>query len=174
MEWGPGERGAAGCEDSGRSELSLHSGTLLGGFDREWPGATAFEQGPDGATTREIAVAEWPSFCDWFSQAFQGIEISIERREAGGEVVALCRDRPFKRVTASLLQNRVGAIRVVVEARARDRIFDVPGPKKIRLHTNPAGWPTQLEIVCEADQVLLLFTGEAKSAPTYTGNSWGE
>lgn len=124
--------------------------------------------------TRVIAVAEWPSFCDWFSQAFHGIEISIERRQAGGEVVALCRDRPFKRVTASLLQNRVGAIRVVVEARARDRIFDVPGPKKIRLHVNAAGWPTQLEIACEAEQVFLLFTGETKSRPTYTGNSWGE
>jgi hypothetical protein len=173
MEWGQGERAATGYEDSGRSELSLHSGTLLGGFDRVWPGATAFERGPDGATAWEIAVTEWPSFCDWFSQAFHGIEISIERREAG-VVVALCRDRPFKRVTAGILKNDVGAIRAVVEAKGRQRIFDVPGPKKIHLHTNAAGWPTQLEIICETEQVALLFTGEATSAPTYTGNSWGE
>jgi hypothetical protein len=174
MEWGQGERGAAGYEDSGRSELSLHSGTLLGGFDREWPGAPAFERGPDGAMAREITVAEWPAFCDWLSQSFHGIEISIERHEAGGEIVALCRDCPFKRITAGLLQNGVGAIRVFAETKARQRIFEVPGPKRIRLHTNPAGWPTQLEIDCETEQVLLLFTGEAQSAPTYTGNSWGE
>jgi hypothetical protein len=174
MEWGQGERGAAGYEDSGRSELSLHSGTLLGGFDREWPGATAFERGPDGAAAREIAVAEWPAFCDWLSQSFHGIEISIERREPDGDVVALCRDCPFDRITARLLQHGVGAIRVVVEAKAGDRIFDVPGPKKIRLHTNPAGWPTHLEIACETEQVLVLFTGAAQSGPTYTGNSWGE
>jgi hypothetical protein len=32
--WGQGERGAAGYEDSGRSELLLYGGQLLGAFDR--------------------------------------------------------------------------------------------------------------------------------------------
>ncbi|HLJ30159.1 MAG TPA: hypothetical protein VKY85_25860 [Candidatus Angelobacter sp.] len=171
MEWGQGARGVAGYEDHGSSELSFDYGTVFGGLDREWPGAGELES---GAGTREIGVAEWPVFCEWFSRSFHDVEISLERHEVNGNITAECRQRPLVGIEAHLLETGVGAITVTVANKPHSRGFYLSGPKKMQLVSNGSGWATQLEIDAEAAKFIVHLTGEIQCAPVYSGNSWGE
>ncbi len=174
MEWGQGERGAAGYNDHGGSELSFDSGVVVGGLDRDWPGRAEIQSKGGLATVTEIAVTEWPAFCDWLSRNFRGLETSLERHEDGGNVTAECRNRSLAGIEAHLLKTGVGAVSVTVGTKPHSRVFDICGLKKMRLVCNPAGWPTELQMEHESAKFVLHFTGKIESRPAYTGNSWGE
>lgn len=174
MEWGQGERGAAGYDDHGESELSFKSGVLLGGLGGQWPGAGAFESKADGATAWRIPVAEWPSFCEWFRQNFRGLETSMARAEGTGNQVVEFQNRPLIGLQAHLLKNEVDAIALTFAAKDQTRVFEITGVKSIQLDLDAAGWPQELELGCDAERVLLRFTGSIQTRPVYSGNSWGE
>lgn len=173
MAWGQGERGASGYEDHGSSELYVDSGVLVGGLDMSQMSATSFEgEGSDG-TIHDIPVAEWPAFGEWFSRNFQAIDLSVVRRQ-GSEQVVECRNRPLESLAAVVTGNGVGEISISVSASPGKKVVVVSGPTKMRLWRNAAGWPTQLEIDSESGQVVLQFTGEAHTLPSFSKNSWGE
>lgn len=174
MEWGQGERGAAGYKDHGGSELSFDSGVVVGGLDEEWPGSDDLQFKPGAATVKDIAVTEWPAFCDWFSRNFRGLETSIQRQENGGNVTAKCRNRPLAAIEARLLKNGVDAISVTVGTKPHSRVFDICAPKTVRLVCNAAGWPTELQLELDDAKIVLRFTGKIESKPVYSANSWGE
>ncbi|MHB1022696.1 MAG: hypothetical protein ACYC46_04345 [Acidobacteriaceae bacterium] len=173
MAWGQGERGAPGYEDHGSSELYLDSGVLVGGLDKNHVATDTFAAESSGETIREIAVAEWPAFCEWFSKNFRAMEVSMERRQ-GNEQIVECRNRPLEAITAQITANGVGEISVSVDASPGKKVVNIPGPTKMRMSRNAAGWPTQLAINSRSIQVVLRFTGEARSLPAFSKNSWGE
>jgi hypothetical protein len=79
MEWGQGDRGAAGYYDHGGSELSMDSGSLLRAFDERWSGAP--QPGVAIPAAVEIPVAEWPAFCAWFTENFRSVVVCLERQD---------------------------------------------------------------------------------------------
>lgn len=171
MEFGQGERGAAGYEDHGSSELSLDSGVVLGGFDQKWAGAA--EAGMIVPPVTEVPVAEWPVFCSWFTENFRGLLISIDNLDETGERIE-ARDRPFEELTAHILENSVAALTVVAEGKPKKIRLNVVGPQRLKLHRNPAGWPVRLEIEHANGRVLVLFTGTIETGPGFSSNAWGE
>lgn len=87
--WGQGERGAAGYEDSGRSELVYEGGQLLGGLDTEAPGsANAGDEIPPDA---------WGKKLDDFSH--RGCRVSIEQI-AGENRQVQVEDEPLNGISA--------------------------------------------------------------------------
>jgi hypothetical protein len=156
-----------------KSELSIDVGGV-GDRVRQWPGARAFRAKIEGATAWQIPVAEWPSFCEWFTQNFKGIEAGMERKQATGDHVVEFPNRPLAGMHARLLANGVGAIAVTVAANTRERVFELTGVKTIRLDIDAAGWPKELQLGCEAEQVVFRFTGSVKrlrSLPETAGAS---
>ncbi len=70
--WGQGERGAAGYQDSGRSQLSYQQGELLGGLDSDAPGS------PAGGASTEIPQPAWEKALDEFSVAHRDCRVRLE------------------------------------------------------------------------------------------------
>ncbi len=171
MEWGQGERGAAGYYDHGTSELSMDSGAVVGGFDETWPGAP--EAGSAVPAVIEVPVAEWPAFCAWLTENCRGLLVTIEHQE-NGESSIEGRDRPFEALTAHLLENCVTAITIVAEGKPRKTRLNVAGPQRLNLYRNPAGWPTRLEIEHANGRALIYFTGKPENRPGLSSNAWGE
>ncbi len=66
--WGQGERGAAGYEDHGTSELTYEEGQLLGGSEDE------SAEVPEG----EVPRAQWVRYFDLLSKRLRGSRVRIE------------------------------------------------------------------------------------------------
>ena len=153
MEWGQGRRGSGGYADHGGSELALYSGVLVGGGAQPWSGAEE-ETHPAGAHCHEIAVAEWPAFCAWFTTSFRGIELTA--KDSGG---IQFRNRPLRFISAHLLENMVDAITVAVKTGSRVRRMNITGARHLRMFCNAAGSPTEIRIETTGDEVALHFKG---------------
>jgi len=122
----------------------------------------------------EIAAARWKELCDWCSTKLHGIVTDIER-DTGKELQLVeCRQQPLERVSSRVLANGVTGIDVTVSVNGKPRTFEIAGPTWLRLHCNPAGFPTQLEIGYDEGKWVLHFTGAAVASPVFSGNSWGE
>lgn len=173
MEWGQGDRGAIGFEDHGSSQLSMDSGVLVGGFDQSqrWPGAP--QPGMPIAPLLEIPVAEWPAFCTWFTEEFRGMMTSLERRE-GEQSLVEARNCPFTELIAHVLENRVSALTVVLQAKRRKIRVDVTGPTSLKLYRDPSARPLRLEIENAKGRVILYFTPDIEARPGLSSNAWGE
>lgn len=124
----------------------------------------------------EIVMAAWTSFCSWFSQRFKGVETTIERMEErdGEKHITECIDRPLEKVATEVLADGVTGIHVTVRYNGKRRVFEVAGPRWLRLHWNAAGWPQVLEIGYDEGKLALHFTGSICPGPVFTANSWGE
>ena len=171
MEWGQGDRGAAGYYDHGGSELSMDSGVLVGGFDQTWSGVP--QPGMPVPAVTEVPVAEWPIFCDWFTKNFHGILISLERQNQCDSRVEI-RSQPFEELSARVLENSVSALSVVADAEPRRLCIDVTGPLGMKLYRNPSGWPLLLEIEQASGKTILHFAGEVEASSGFSSNACGE
>lgn len=80
--WGQGERGAAGYEDHGSSELSYKGGQARGGGEQA-PTAGRVPEAARG-NGREIPRGEWLSFLDGFSRQHEGWLVTLEIPEEQG------------------------------------------------------------------------------------------
>lgn len=78
--WGQGERGAAGYEDHGNSELSFEGGQMAGGYQEN---AASGARAPESAeqVSREIPRGEWLSFLDVFSRQHEDWLVTLEVAE---------------------------------------------------------------------------------------------
>lgn len=171
MGWGQGDRGAAGYQDHGSSQLSIDSGVLVGGLDKRWSGAP--EPGKSIPPLLEIPVAEWPAFCAWFTENFRGTVTSLERREEHESFVE-ARNLPFAELSAHVLENAVSALTVVVQATARKIRLNVTGPRRLKLQRDSVGRPVRLEIEAANGGAILHFTGDIEARPGLSSNAWGE
>lgn len=94
--WGQGERGAAGYEDHGGSELSYEGGQVLGGYPVE-----ELKGGPESAEYdgHEIPRGEWLSFLDSFSRQHEGWLVTLEVPEGQGRSGVEAQNLKFEGVT---------------------------------------------------------------------------
>ncbi|MBZ5520787.1 MAG: hypothetical protein LAP21_00880 [Acidobacteriia bacterium] len=127
------------------------------------------------AGVQEIARADWPAFCEWFTKNFGGLATSLERHEGRNIQSAECLDLPLQSLQLHMLEDGVEALTVVVEGGKPRKIqFDVNGPQRMTLHANSSGWPTRLAIRYEEGEAIAHFTGGLDPSTAATGNSWGE
>ncbi len=82
--FGQGEKGAAGYEDHGGSELSKMGDAVVGGYNigpggEPLPGTNEATPLPRAEGTREIPRNDWINFLDSFSRQHEGWLVSIEQ-----------------------------------------------------------------------------------------------
>lgn len=95
--WGQGERGAAGYEDHGGSELTLDSGQLLGGLN-VGPGGEPQRQPPQTEAERDVPHEEWREFLDSFSRQHLDWLVTVELVTGTGRLVAI-EERPLQGIS---------------------------------------------------------------------------
>lgn len=123
--WGQGERGAAGYEDSGRSELVYDQGQLLGGLDTDAPGSP-----PAGGM--EIQLEAWEKTLDEFSRQHSGCSVQVEEIAGPERRLAVSRS-PLQGISA----DRAGA---------RDKIYVSVGGRPGAAYTHTVSAPRRLRI----------------------------
>lgn len=96
--WGQGERGAAGYEDHGSSELTYEGGQGREGGGEQMPQAGP---GPEAARggRREIPRGEWLSFLDGFSRQHEGWLVTLEVPEEQGRSEVEAKDLKLEGIT---------------------------------------------------------------------------
>jgi hypothetical protein len=139
-----------------------------------WAGAVVFESKIEGSTTQRIPVAEWPSFCEWFTGNFRGIDAGMQRTGEDSGCVVDFRSRPLVEMKTYVLANGVSTIGLTFATNSHRRLFELTGIKTIQLELDAAGFPKELELACEGERIVLRFTGCTQAAPVYSANSWGE
>ena len=129
--WGQGERGAAGYEDSGRSELVYEHGQLLGGLDTGAPGSP-----PEAGM--EIQPEAWEKTLDAFSHEHKDCPVQIEE-VTGAERRLAVNELPLEGISS----DRLGM---------RDKIYVSVGDRPDDAYTHTINAPRRLRIVAEPDQ----------------------
>ena len=160
MEWGQGERGAAGYEDHGSSEMRYQGGALLGGLDEEWAaifGKNA-DQAPEG---REVPLDSWVLFCDWFTRQYAGIATTITVTDVQPGYSVAARELPLVKISANVLENKVGAITVQLDRTPTDYRRNLTGVKRVTYSAHANGLPKELQIERVGSTVVLSFDGVA-------------
>ncbi len=98
----------------------------------------------------------------------------MARAEGTSNQVVEFQNRPLIGLQTHLLKNDVDAIGLTFAVKDQSRVFEITGVKSIQLELDAAGWPKELELGCDAERVVLRFSGTVQAAPVYSGNSWGE
>jgi hypothetical protein len=156
MEWGQGERGAAGYEDHGSSEMSYQGGALLGGLDEEW--AAIFGENAGQATEgREVPLDSWALFCDWFTRHYAGIATTIMITDGQPEFAVAARELPLVKISANVMENEVGAITVQLDRTPTDYRRNLTGVKRVTYSTRSNGLPKEIKIERARSTVVLSF-----------------
>lgn len=137
-----------------------------------WSAAHAESQ-PPGAHCHEVEAAEWPAFCRWFTETFRGIALSAQSRE-GSAPSTQAIDLPLEFIQTNVLEHGVDAITIAVKTGTRLRRLNITDARHLRMYCNAAGWPTELEIVTQAGNVLLRFSGRPDPLPHFSSAGWGE
>lgn len=159
MEWGQGERGAAGYEDSGSSELTYLSGELLGGLDEEWA-AIFSTSGMQAAEGKEVPLAAWPLFCEWFTQHYAGVTTTITFTDGQPGFPVAARRLALVKMWARVMENKVDAISLQLDRKPNDYLLNVTGVQRMTYFTLPNGEPKSLSLERREGRVMVLF-GEA-------------
>lgn len=156
MEWGQGERGAAGYEDAGSSELSYQGGMLLGGLDAEW--AEVFRKNAIPATEgREIPLAAWPLFCEWFSRHYAGVATTITFTDGHPGFPVAANRLALVKMWARVMENKVDAISVELDRKPNDYLLNLTGVNKMTYFTQSDGEPKSLSMERAEGRVKLMF-----------------
>ena len=156
MEWGQGERGAAGYEDHGSSELSFESGALLGGLDEEW--AAIFSKSAlQAAEGRDVPLAACPLFCEWFTRHYAGVVTTITFTDGQPGFPVAAKRLALVKMWARVMENNVDAISVQLDRKPNDYLLNVIGLKRLMYFTQSNGEPKSLRIDRREGRVVLLF-----------------
>ncbi len=160
LEWGQGERGAAGYENHGSSELSFQGGSLLGGLDEEW--AELFGKGArQSVDGHEVPLASWTLFCKWFTRHYAGITTTISFTDGHPGFPVAARRLALVRLEAHVLENKVAAISVQLDRKPTDYLLNITGPRRLTYMTNAKGSPKLVRIERAEGAVALSFEGAA-------------
>lgn len=143
--WGQGERGAAGFEDHGRSELSWEGGQLLGGLNTE-PSGEPESKPAEIQGDQDIPHAQWLSFLDSFSRQHLGWLATIELVSAAGRLIVV-EERRFQGISVDR-GDEPGSAYVQMGETLRERVTHiVRTPTNIRFKQSSSGEHQGLEIV---------------------------
>jgi hypothetical protein len=156
MEWGQGERGAAGYEDHGSSELQFEGGALLGGLDEEWAGIFSRNalQAEEG---REVPLAAWPVFCEWFTRHYAGMVTTITFTDGQPGFPVAAKRLALVRMWARVMENKVDAISVQLDRKPNDYLLNVTGLKRVTYFTQSNGEPKSLRMDRREGRVVMQF-----------------
>ena len=157
MEWGQGERGRAGYDDHGSSELSLRDDVLLGGLDQDWARIFEQEMAESSASKQDIPLVCWTLFCDWFTKHHAGIHTTAVVRDAHEDTIYVARRLPLVRMTAHLLENQVAGISVQLDRKPNNYQLNLTTPRRVIYQRTPSGLPELIQIEQEHGSVLLKF-----------------
>lgn len=156
MEWGQGERGAAGYEDHGSSELTFEGGALLGGLDEEWA-AIFTKNAMQAAAGREVPLAAWPLFCEWLTRHYAGMVTTITFTDGQPGFPVAAKRLALVKVWARVMENKVDAISVQLDRKPNDYLLNVTGLKRVTYFTQPNGEPKSLSIERREGRLVMLF-----------------
>ena len=95
--WGQGERGAAGYEDHGSSELRHEEVQAMGGGEQTSKAGPGMEAARGNG--REIPRGEWLSFLDGFSRQHEGWLVTLEVPEEQGRSEVEAKDLKLEGIT---------------------------------------------------------------------------
>lgn len=162
--WGQGERGAAGYEDSGRSELVYEHGEVLGGLDTGAPGSPS---GPVEET--EIPAAAWREALDDFSRRHRDCAVEIVESQGpvrgGGENLrrkVQVSDLPLKGVSADHAGERDKIYVSVGERPEEEFTHVISSPRRVLVG---AGGGDQVEIeTADGSRTLVRCRGHKTKA----------
>lgn len=157
MEWGQGERGAAGYEDHGSSELSLQGGIVVGGLDQEWPEMLDPASPVSPYTARDIPLTCWPLFCDWFSSHHRGLSTTVVIRDQQSNSACEARRLPLTRMQAHVLDNDIDGISVQLDRVPSKYLLNITTPKRLTYSQDANGSPKGITIEQEQGCVALSF-----------------
>jgi hypothetical protein len=115
----------------------------------------------------------WEGLCCWLTTTLKGIEMTLERREGGGEWQVECLSHPLQRVTTHET-NGVQILCISADMNGNSKIFEIAGPNSIALSRDPAGFPVKVEIKSQDVQVVLCFSGLVEPQSRHSSNAWGE
>lgn len=165
--WGQGERGAAGYEDHGGSELSKMGDTVVGGYNvgpggEPLPRMSQVSPLPREEGTREIPRDDWINFLDSFSRQHEGWLVTIdqekpERRSTEAE------NRPLTGISTDHLDSR-DQVYVSVDKQASEHLtHTITQPRRIRLIVTQSGAHETLEIEsASGSRMLVRFRSPAR------------
>lgn len=142
-------------------------------------GSATSDRSPDLSPARSLDAqpaqgTTFDPYCEWFGKNFKGIQASMEHIEPDGSHVVEFQNRPLISIQAHIGANNVRGIRFTFAVNKHTRVFEITGVRAIHLEHDAAGFPKFLELTNDDETLVLRFTGNVQSAPTYSGNSWGE
>lgn len=143
--WGQGERGAAGYEDHGGSELTFEGGQLVGGLNAGPGGEPVNTASTTDAGDMEVQHEEWIRFLDSFSRQHQDWIISIEVASPAGRLMEVEQNR-FQGISMDRTEGKERAYVEVGDTRDQHFTHIVDDPTRIRLKRDEAGVHEGLEI----------------------------
>jgi dienelactone hydrolase len=147
--WGQGERGAAGYEDHGSSQLTYEGGQLLGALDTH---GDSLAPQPE-AVNVEIPPEEWIQFLNSFSRQHQGWLANVTITTQGEAEQTEVREYHLEGVSADHLTAR-DEIYISFERGGDDHItHSIRNPMKIIFERNLEGAHEGLEVI-SADGTL--------------------
>lgn len=135
--WGQGERGAAGYEDSGRSELSFRPGSggeggeVLGGLDSGAPGSPP-------APGIEIPPAAWKQSLDDFSDLHRDCQVRVEQILGTDHKVQVDK-APLNGVSSDRPGARNRIYVSVGEKPGREITHEIFSPRRVSIDASGAG-----------------------------------
>jgi hypothetical protein len=141
--FGQGERGGAGYEDHGSSELTDMGGTVVGGYSEPDKNQKNLE-GERREQTRDISRAEWPSFLNGFSREHHGWLSGIEIF-SGNDHRVEARNKGFRDISCDRAEGHERVYIGLGEA-GEDITHEVVDPKRIRFVTTENGAHAALEV----------------------------
>jgi hypothetical protein len=140
--WGQGERGAAGYEDHGGSELTWEGGQLLGGLNTG-PGGEPQPKPPEIQGDLDIPHEQWLSFLDSFSRQHLNWLATLEVVSAEGRLVLA----EGRRIEGISMDREPERIYVQIGETLKERVTHiVEHPALIRFKQTSAGEHQGLEI----------------------------
>ena len=150
--WGQGERGAAGYEDHGSSQLTYEGGQLLGALETHVDNLTAYPP----TDNLEVPPEEWIAFFDSFSRQHQDwlANITIIREQRERTEVRDCR---LEGVSSDHLSARDEIYLMVGQADDAQHItHSINNPMKVVFERDPQGAHEGLEITSADGSVTRL------------------
>lgn len=145
--WGQGERGAAGYEDHGTSELTYTGGQVLGAISDSVEGPSRIpdaDKNTDIVNT-DIVQEQWVSFLDSFSREHQGWLATIEVVSSSGRIV-VAHGRALKGISIDQTHDRQRVYIHVGDSPDEHVTHTVDAPTGLRFKQIEGGRHAGLEI----------------------------
>jgi hypothetical protein len=126
------------------------------------------------AIEQSMPASWWEGLCCWLTTNLKNMEMTLERREGGGEWQVECLSHPLQSVTTHQTPNGVQILSITAGMNGSSRVFEIAEPDSITLYQDPAGFPVRVELKNQRVEVLLCFSGPLEPPLRQSSNAWGE